>query len=229
MAARLYFAAATAPRYDVYLIDELLAVGDEHFQAKCHERIRRMLGDGASGVLVTHDWSAVIRLCAEAHVLERGRLAFTGAADAAVVRYLGVEHPRSEVGRFADVDRTYGAETGADTAIVFKVDVEMPVALEVSFSIEALRIGVGWEIVILGDWTPVADQPGRYQVRLRIPALPLSPGSYSLNLFLRDTQARLHDIRSWTVGDGLTLTVTGEAHTAPRLPFRAVGPAPDVS
>ena len=102
MAARLYFATATAPRHDVYLIDEVLAVGDEHFQAKCHERIRQVLTRGASGVLVTHDWTSVLRLCHQAHVIERGQFSFSGSSDQAVVSYLGIERPAAKVARLVE-------------------------------------------------------------------------------------------------------------------------------
>jgi lipopolysaccharide transport system ATP-binding protein len=58
MAARLYFSTVTSVGHDIYLIDEVLSVGDEHFQAKCWKRVRERLANGVSGVLVTHDWSA---------------------------------------------------------------------------------------------------------------------------------------------------------------------------
>ncbi len=61
MGARLYFAVATVHQHEIYLIDELLSVGDEHFQAKCWQRMRLRLLNGASGVLVTHDWTAIIK------------------------------------------------------------------------------------------------------------------------------------------------------------------------
>ena len=233
MTARLYFATATVSRRDIYLIDELLAVGDEHFQAKCHARFRALLSEGASGVLVTHDWSAVVRLCQLAHVLERGRLAFSGASDKAIVQYLDIQRPVKTVARFVDVDRAYEAETGMDAVLAFTMELDEAEPIEMSLSIELLRIGIGWEIVLLSDWVPVAQQPGRYQAQVRIPAMPLPAGTYSLNTFLRRrsdgaTAPEPRDVRSWTVGNGLTMTVTGDERDHFRLPFRATrdgGPA----
>jgi len=225
MTARLYFATATAARHDIYLIDELLAVGDEHFQAKCHARFRTLLGEGASGVLVTHDWSAVVRLCRQALVMERGRVAFTGPADQAIVHYLDIQLPASTIARFIDVDRAYEAVTAQDASLVFPIVLDQAEPIEMSLSIELLRMGIGWEIVLLSEWTPVAREPGRYEARVRIPAMPLPAGNYSLNLFLRRRSENgaagdLCDVRSWTVGNGLTITVTGEARDRFRLPFR---------
>ena len=226
MKARLYFATATASRHDIYLIDELLAVGDEHFQARCDVRFRELLREGASGVLVTHDWSAVVRLCQRAHVMERGRLAFSGPADKAIVHYLDIRRPAGTIARFVDVDPTYEAESGRDAVLTFMVELDEAEPIEMALSIELLRIGIGWEIVVLSEWLPVARQPGRYRASVRIPAMPLPPGTYSLNTFLRrrgeNTPAPdVCDLRSWTVGNGLTMRVTGVEGGRFRLPFRA--------
>ena len=225
MAARLYFAAATAPHRDIYLVDELLAVGDEHFQTKCHARFRELLDAGASGVLVTHDWSSVVRLCREAHVMDRGRVTFAGPADQAVVHYLDIARPAADRARFTDVDHAYEAESGRDAVLPFAIELKDSAAAEFSISIEVLRIGVGWEIVLLSDWTMVGDRPGHYDATVRIPAMPLPPGTYSLNTFLRQrpepgAATHLYDLRSWTIGNGLSLTVTGPERDHFRLPFR---------
>jgi len=227
MAARLYFATATAPRHDVYLIDEVLAVGDEHFQAKCHERIRQVLTRGASGVLVTHDWTSVLRLCHHAHVMERGQFSFSGSSDQAVVAYLGIERPPAKVARLVETRPSYEAHAGRDASVPLMIDIVEPAAIEISISIEQLRVGSGWEIVLLSDWIRVGDRVGRYHATVRIPALPLNAGQYSLNVFVRSRPENplaapiLHDIRSWTVGNGLTLIVEGvPADQQVSLPFR---------
>lgn len=227
MTARLYFATATAPRHDVYLIDELLAVGDEHFQAKCHERMRQLLTGGASGVLVTHDWSSVLRLCRDAHVVDRGRIVYSGGSDKAVVAYLGIERPPAINARLVTPDSAiYTAQTGQDADLPFVVEIVTDTAIEMSVSIEALRIGMGWEVLILSSWNLVGARPGTYRARVRIPAFPLPAGTYSLNVFLRSrpedalTPPVLHDSRSWTVGNGLELVVDGPEQDYVRLPFR---------
>ena len=78
MGARLYFSTATAGRYDVYLLDEILSVGDQHFQSKCWRRLRDRVSAGAAGMLVTHDWSAILRICETAHILDRGKVLYSG-------------------------------------------------------------------------------------------------------------------------------------------------------
>ena len=222
MAGRLYFATATASDRDIYLIDEVLAVGDEHFQSKCRERMRQLLTGGASGVLVTHDWSSILRLCNEALVLERGAIAFEGPSDEAVVHYLGIKPPPATSARIVEANGIFHGEAGADAELAFGIEIVDGGNVELSVSIEELRIGSGWEIILLSEWVTVGDEPGTYDARVRIPALPLAPGSYSLNVFLRRRFAAgltVLDLRSWTAGNGLKLVVNGTPSDTPLLPF----------
>ena len=225
MAARLYFATATALEQDVYLIDEILSVGDEHFQAKCWRRLRERLTNGASGVLVTHDWSAVIKLCEESHVLDRGIVALSGASDRVVAEYLRIPRPSGSIARFVDLAENYFAVSGEDWELPLMVRVEERRITEIAFSIEMLRLGLGWEIILLSHFHPVGSDSGVYETQIRVPRLPLAPGKYSLNLFLRarddeKSQSIACDTRSWTLGSGSTLHVNGRpCPTITRLPI----------
>ena len=83
MFLRLAFAVAVHTEPDVFLVDEVLAVGDEAFRAKCIERISRLGAEGRTLVVVSHDLPLVERLCTRGVVLDRGRLVVDGAvADA---------------------------------------------------------------------------------------------------------------------------------------------------
>lgn len=61
--------------------------------------MRQRLGQGASGILVTHDWSAILKLCRTAHIVDGGRIVFS--AERVVRRYL----PRKRRGRAAEPHR----------------------------------------------------------------------------------------------------------------------------
>jgi lipopolysaccharide transport system ATP-binding protein len=223
MAARLYFAVATAHQHEIYLIDELLSVGDEHFQAKCWHRMRERLLNGASGVLVTHDWTAIVKLCETACVIEEGTFSFVGPSDKAVVNYLKLPRPLATSARFGTslLDH-YSAHSGELMRLELPIEILHMGSVSCAISIEILRIGIGWEIVILSDYQHVGDAPGSYRVVFDIDALPLMPGSYSLNLFLNHELDNTGDCRSWTYGNGLRLVVEGESgEYATRLPFLA--------
>src|SRR3954453_12422265 len=78
MQVRLGFAAAIQADADVYIVDEVLAVGDARFQEKCFDTFRRFKRDGQTVIYVTHDLGTVERFCDRAMLLEGGRVADVG-------------------------------------------------------------------------------------------------------------------------------------------------------
>lgn len=80
MQLRLAFAVATAVRPEILIVDEVLAVGDAYFQAKCMARIRAFREQGTTLLFVSHDPTAVRRLCDRALLLDRGLLVRQGPA-----------------------------------------------------------------------------------------------------------------------------------------------------
>lgn len=222
MAARLYFAVATAYQHEIYLIDELLSVGDEHFQAKCWRRMRERLLKGSSGVLVTHDWTAILKLCEMACIIEDGTFSYVGPSDKAVVNYLKLPKPSASSARFGRLPEEFSACTGETMHLVVPVEIIEHGEATCAISIEILRVGIGWEIVILSGYVHVGEVLGTYQVTFEIATLPLLPGDYSLNLFLNHANSAGGDCRSWTYGNGLRLIVKGKiGKTTLNLPFVA--------
>lgn len=78
MFLRLAFAVAVHTDPDVFLVDEILAVGDEPFQRKCLARIREMQKSGKTMVIVSHELDMLTELCTRIVVLEKGRVIFDG-------------------------------------------------------------------------------------------------------------------------------------------------------
>src|SRR5207302_6237646 len=79
MFMRLGFAIASHLAADVLLLDEVFAVGDEAFQRKCFGKVFDFKRNGGTIVFVSHDASAVERLCERAVLLREGSVAFEGA------------------------------------------------------------------------------------------------------------------------------------------------------
>jgi homopolymeric O-antigen transport system ATP-binding protein len=88
MYVRVAFAVATSVDPDVLLIDEILAVGDAAFQARCTKRIRDLRDRGVSILFVSHDLEAVKRLCSRAYVLRQGEFVLEGQPDVVANWYL---------------------------------------------------------------------------------------------------------------------------------------------
>lgn len=89
MQVRLAFSVATIIRPDLLIIDEALSVGDIYFQQKCIERIEQFKSEGTSILFVTHDFSALHKICDKAVLLASGRCQYVGKTVEAVERYYG--------------------------------------------------------------------------------------------------------------------------------------------
>ncbi len=81
MVVRLAFAVAAHLNADVLLLDEIFAVGDIAFQAKCRGTIRRFIDEGRTILFVSHAAAAVAEVCSRVCVLDAGRLVFDGPAE----------------------------------------------------------------------------------------------------------------------------------------------------
>lgn len=78
MYARLGFSIATAVQPDILIVDEVLSVGDFRFQQKCEERIRKMIEEGVTILLVSHDMGMIERLCNKVLWLDNGEMKALG-------------------------------------------------------------------------------------------------------------------------------------------------------
>ncbi len=87
MAVRLGFSVASSLSPDIMLLDEVLAVGDMNFQAKCLNRLGTLRAKGTAFIMVSHNMLNISRYCDRALYLNRGQILFDGKTDAVVTRY----------------------------------------------------------------------------------------------------------------------------------------------
>lgn len=87
MLARLGFAVATDIEPDVLIVDEVLSVGDAAFQQKSGQRMRKMIDEGASVVLVSHNLPTVRTIADRAIWIDRGEIILEGDPDEVVDEY----------------------------------------------------------------------------------------------------------------------------------------------
>ena len=90
MYMRLAFAVAINVDADILLVDEILSVGDQHFQEKCFKKIEELKAEGKTIVIVTHTMGAVERFCDRAVWLYNGKIKMDGTAKEVVLEYLKV-------------------------------------------------------------------------------------------------------------------------------------------
>jgi len=99
MQLRLAYSIAIQVPFDILLLDEVLAVGDQNFQEKCFATFEEMRQDGKTVVLVTHDLRAVARFCDQALLLRDGVVEGIGAPAEVSELYLDQERQRSVTSR----------------------------------------------------------------------------------------------------------------------------------
>ena len=87
MIARLGFSIATMVKPDILVVDEILAVGDQAFQDKCHKRLEYMMNNGTTVLLVSHSAPEIKRICQKAVWIDRSNLRFVGDVDDALSLY----------------------------------------------------------------------------------------------------------------------------------------------
>ena len=87
MSSRLGFAIAINVDCDIFLADELLAVGDKPFKRKCMAKMEEVRDSGRTLFYVSHAAGSVRRMCDRVLVLENGRLGFDGDVDEGI-KYL---------------------------------------------------------------------------------------------------------------------------------------------
>jgi ABC-2 type transport system ATP-binding protein len=195
MYVRLGFAVAVHVDPDILLVDEVLAVGDERFQAKCLDKVAQFQADGRTILVVTHSLDLIARVCTRAAVLNLGKLVFDGdPADATdrlralmgtAEQQVGDEQPASL--RIRDARVTDPVTRAAELDFW----VGDPVAVEVDLEVDPGAPPAVLRVVVTGpadypmyamQTEPVALDPAAavQTVRLTLPSVPRLQGLFSL-------------------------------------------------
>ena len=88
MSVRLGFAIAAHCQPDVLLLDEVLAVGDVGFQAKCFNKLAKFREQGVAFILVSHNMHQISRYCDQVLYLKHGRVTHLGEAESGIEHFL---------------------------------------------------------------------------------------------------------------------------------------------
>ena len=216
MLVRLGFAVAVHVDPEVLLIDEVLAVGDEAFQAKCLERIRRFQQDGRTIVLVTHALDTVRAICDRAVMLHHGQVHAFGAPDDVVreMRYVllgqvdesfvpeeGTREVEIEAVDFVYADGSGNGPLLRDDPLAIQVDVRTkePVAdLDVDFAIlDGATNHVVLDARTSRSGIDIARFDGKKRVSFRVSSFPYDAGKYwvTVGLTSRDS-GRLYHVQT---------------------------------
>ena len=238
MFMRLGFSIAINVDPDILLIDEVLAVGDARFTAKCYEALAEIKARGRTLIFVSHDPIQVRRFCDRVLWIDRGQIQALGDPRDVIQQYLqhmggpaaSATAERGEPTPQADGDRLrIRAATATDDATGTENYAYLPggvarlqLELESDAYLDDVVIGCAvrrsdgllmHETSTAATLGPTAVQPGRTRVECSLGPLPLGPGSYQLSLGAWPFEDRLHPYHIWP--DAMTLFV-GKATAAQR-------------
>jgi len=205
MYLRLAFGVAAHLEPEILIVDEVLSVGDLAFQEKCLGRMERVAGEGRTVLFVSHNLTAVRKLCPRSMLLSQGCKVLEGPTADVISEYvssvqseaatsLSGRKDREGTGRFRFQSVGFESAKGRIDMPVTGDGVDIVLAYEspdgrpIRNAIFAVGIYTLFGTLILQCQSDVAGTafktlPPRGEVRCRIPRLPLPAGRYTLNLF----------------------------------------------
>jgi ABC-2 type transport system ATP-binding protein len=196
MYVRLAFAVAVNVDPDILVVDEVLAVGDERFQAKCIDRIRTFQEEGRSILLVTHQADQVRALCDRAIVLDGGLMVANGPVQESLRIFRehlledAVELDRTGARAEISIDSvttpsgSFDVKSGA--GIHFDVQMTSHAAYSGNFMMEIFTRGGLLVSRSDAQGSPVNLKPGLNSVGVYLPQIPLLDGVYDVNVGIVD-------------------------------------------
>lgn len=214
MAARLGFACAVYTEPDILLIDEVLAVGDARFRAKCQRKLADLLSKGTSFILVNHSFQGILNICTNAVYLSQGKVVnqgnandvmqqyeqdlFSGKVDTSVIPLMLPEKPpqerteaslksiyfRDEQGHITDAP-TSGTHTSICVSCLVHQKVSA-ISLFIAIYHPAKDNELALHLSSAYDGDTFESEPGEYELSAKLPYLGLLPGAYSMSVYIKD-------------------------------------------
>lgn len=206
MYVRLAFAVAVNVNPDILVVDEVLAVGDERFQAKCIDRIRRFQEEGRAILLVTHSADQIRALASRAIVLESGLMIANGPVSESLRifrEHLLGDTPSNEINenqggevRIDSVSTPTGSfDVQSGATMHFDVHLTAATAYSGNFVLEIFtRAGV---LVSRSDpqGSPINLRPGPNTIGIDLPNIPLLDGVFDVNVGVVDPRGS--NVKAW--------------------------------
>jgi lipopolysaccharide transport system ATP-binding protein len=213
MYMRLAFAVAAHLQPDILLVDEVLAVGDANFQKKCLERLRKLGHDGQGVVFVSHNTTAIARLCTRALLLDHGKLISQGAVPDVMATYLlgdstfagdrswAANAPGDATARLLRLrvrDASNQTRSAVTTAEPFAIDLEFQLSPTDSALFPSITINNEWGTAVLWSTDSTLAShgqprpPGFYRASVQVPADLLAEGAMTITAAMTSLTPR-HD------------------------------------
>jgi lipopolysaccharide transport system ATP-binding protein len=208
MYLRLAFAVAAHLEPEVLIVDEVLAVGDARFQKRCLGKMDSVAREGRAILFVSHNLDAVQRLCTRCLHIDKGTVVRDGAVGAVVEGYRSRSDDRSGPARWIDLTAAerQGSAGAQFASVRFSsgrhalggypypfgpLEFELQIASDADRTVQSLAVVIrsqgGTKLVntdTASQGIPLHFSEGVNLVTIRIAALNLNPGVYTVGLWL---------------------------------------------
>jgi ABC-type polysaccharide/polyol phosphate transport system ATPase subunit len=186
MQMRLAFAVAAHLETEILLVDEVLAVGDIEFQKKCLGKMQEVSKSGRTIVFVSHQMNQIRRLCERVIWINSGQIWASGPSGEVIAAYEAATLRPSAVGERHQSHFLHWSVCGGNNVMRDGLnEVTFHFHLQLSRPISQGHFGVtimDSDSAIMSGWgfDNVEFGPGTHELVLRMPILPLRPGTYSV-------------------------------------------------
>jgi lipopolysaccharide transport system ATP-binding protein len=218
MAARLGFSCAIFTRPDILLIDEVLAVGDLKFRAKCYRKLADLKKSGITFIMVSHSPQAILSICDVGMFLKKGVLMSIGSTNDVMSQYeadLASDEPENvsgfTAGKLENVDfsirkihfendnhvEVKTVETGRPANLILEFNAFRPfdnLTIQIIISDSSLHSERTLFLSNAIDKVKITALEQSSRVRVHLPTLGLNPGVYSMKVAVYQDELYLLDV-----------------------------------
>jgi lipopolysaccharide transport system ATP-binding protein len=206
MYMRLAFSVAAHMECNILIVDEVLAVGDAHFQRKCLARIDSEVKSGKTVLFVSHNTSTIMQVCSRCVLFEGGRLIEDGLPQPVVEKYISRSSPVITARSYDETNAPTSLErtlrlwafrvVSAEGYAITHYDVKEPVIFEMEWDVLESRYPLDVQLSVRHEsgvivfasvdnldspWRGRIPPVGRYRARCVIPANFLNEGMFMVD------------------------------------------------
>lgn len=200
MYVRLAFAVAAHLDPEILIVDEVLAVGDQQFQKKCLGKMEDFTKTGRTVLFVSHNMSAIHRLCSRTILLDQGRVVMSGHTDDVIRKYIeggAIERPEYQLPHdptkpiHLRAVTVKNAANDVSTEFRYDEDIHIQIDYEINNPVKDCKVWYGLRTIEETHVYGSADAdmseslrehrlPGNYSAVTKIPKRWLNSGRYYL-------------------------------------------------
>ena len=218
MAARLGFSCAIFTNPDILLIDEVLAVGDLKFRAKCYRKLAELKKSDTTFIMVSHSPQAILSICDVGMFLKKGVLMNVGSTNEIMSEYeadlanIDIQHINNSIQRLSqggsgfkienisfedqDAGRIMHPQTGREANLILDLhstEVFDNLNVQVAVSDSALYGERTFFLNNAIDQAHIKIKKGNNKLKIHFPFLGLNPGMYSIKVSIYQDELHLLD------------------------------------